>query len=49
MRLTMRTVDNWESARFLGVFLALGFFRFDGESTLRRVATNADRYFVNSL
>ena len=26
--LTMRAVDKWESPRFLGMFLAFGWFRF---------------------
>src|SRR5688572_23355090 len=31
-RLTMRAVDSWVRAAFSGIFLALSFFRFDGES-----------------
>ena len=31
-RLTMRAVDRWVRAAFFGVFAALDFFRFDGES-----------------
>jgi hypothetical protein len=42
-RLTMRAADKWESARFLDMFLARGWFRFEGESTLRPLAANADR------
>lgn len=30
--LTKRAPDGWDSARFLSIFLALSFFRFDGES-----------------
>ena len=29
---TQRAPDGWDSARFLSIFLALGFSRFDGES-----------------
>lgn len=28
----MRAVDRWVRAAFSGIFLALGFYRFDGES-----------------
>jgi hypothetical protein len=42
-RLTMRAADKWESARFLDMFLARGWFRFEGESTLRPLAANAGR------
>jgi hypothetical protein len=30
----MRAADSGYAARFLSVFVALSFFRFDGESTL---------------
>jgi hypothetical protein len=32
-RLTMRAADGGWAARFLSVFVALDFFRFEGEST----------------
>jgi len=35
--------DWWDSARFLSVYLALSFFRFDGESTLPPTASNENR------
>jgi hypothetical protein len=41
--LTMRTPDLGYAARFLSVFVALSFFRFDGESTLPPQADNASR------
>ena len=41
--LTRRAVDKWDSARFLGMFLARSWFRFEGESTLRPLAANAGR------
>lgn len=40
---TKRAADGGYAARFLGIFLALGFFRFEGESTLPPIAANADR------
>jgi len=40
---TQRAADKWESARFLSIFAALGFSRFDGESTLPPTAGNANR------
>ena len=43
-RLTKRAADKWESPRFLGLFLARGWFRFEGESTLRPLAANAHRW-----
>ena len=46
LRLTKRAADGGESARFLGMFLALGFSRFDGESTLRPTAANASRWVL---
>ena len=42
MRPTKREAHAGYAPRFLGICLALGFFPFDGESTLRPVATNAD-------
>ena len=42
--LTQRAAEVWESARFLSMFLAFGFFRFDGESTLPPQAGNASRW-----
>ena len=41
--LTKRAADKWDSPRFLGLWLALGFFRFEGESALRPLAANANR------
>ena len=41
---TQRAADGWYAARFLGIFLALGFSRFDGESTLPPTAANASRW-----
>ena len=43
-RLTMRAPDLGYAPRFLGIFLALGFSRFDGESTLPPQAGNASRW-----
>jgi hypothetical protein len=40
---TQRAADKWESPRFLGICLAPGVFRFDGDSTLRPLAANANR------
>jgi hypothetical protein len=40
---TMRAADGGWAARFLSLFLALGVFRFGGESTLPPTAANADR------
>ncbi len=37
----------WGVAAFFGICLALGFFRFDGESALRPTTTNAHRWAVN--
>jgi hypothetical protein len=42
--LTQRAADGWESARFTGSFLALGFFCSQAESTLRPPAANASRW-----
>ena len=41
--LTKRAADKWDSPRFSGLWLALGFFRFEGESALRPLAANANR------
>jgi len=35
LRPTIRAADKWDAPRFLGMFLAISWFRFDGESTLR--------------
>jgi hypothetical protein len=43
-RPTQRAADGGYAARFLSLFLALSFFRFDGESTLPPTAANADRW-----
>ena len=45
--LTQRAADGGYAARFLGFFLALGFFRFDGESTLPPTAANASRWALH--
>ncbi len=49
--LTKRAADGGESARFSSFFVALGFSRFDGESTLPPTAANANRqtacFFIN--
>ena len=42
----MRAADGGYAARFLSFFLALGFFRFDGESTLPPTAANASRWVL---
>jgi len=41
--LTQRAADLGYAARFLGFFVALGFSRFDGESTLPPQVANANR------
>ena len=41
--LTKRAADKWDSPRFLGLWLALDFFRFEGESALHPLAANAGR------
>jgi hypothetical protein len=41
--LTKRAADGGYAARFLSVFVALGVFRFEGESTLPPTAANAHR------
>ena len=43
-RLTQRAADGGYAARFLGIYLALSFSRFDGESTLPPTAANANRW-----
>ena len=40
----MRAPDLGYAPRFLSIFLALGFSRFDGESTLPPQAGNASRW-----
>ena len=47
--LTKRAADLGYAPRFLGMFLALGFFRFDGESTLPPQAANASRWAADIL
>ena len=42
--LTMRAADGGYAPRFLAFFLALSFFRFDGEATLPPTAANASRW-----
>ncbi len=42
-RLTMRAAGGGYAPRFLSIFLALGFSRFEGESTLPPTAANAHR------
>jgi hypothetical protein len=44
LRLTQRAADGGYAARFLSFFLALGFSRFGGESTLSPTAANANRW-----
>ena len=39
----MRAADGGSAARFLSIFVALGFFRFEGDSTLPPTAANASR------
>jgi hypothetical protein len=45
---TQRAADGGYAARFLGIFVALGVFRFDGESTLPPTAANASRWAANN-
>ena len=40
----MRATDGGYAPRFLGIFLTLGFSRFEGESTLPPTAANASRW-----
>ena len=42
-RPTQRAADGGYAARFLSIFVALSFFRFDSESPLPPTAANADR------
>ena len=44
MRPTMRAADGGYAPRFLGFFLALGFSRYEGASTLPPTAANARRW-----
>jgi hypothetical protein len=46
---TMRAADGGYAPRFLSIFLALGFSRFDGESTLPPTAANAPRSTFRKL
>jgi len=46
-RLTQRAADGGYAPRFLGIYLALSFFRFDSESTLPPTAANADRWVAS--
>jgi hypothetical protein len=41
---TLQTIDGGYTPRFLSIFLALGSFRFGGESTLPPTAANADHW-----
>jgi hypothetical protein len=41
---TMRAADGGYAPRFLSVFAALGFSRFEGESSLPPTAANAPRW-----
>ena len=43
-RPTQRAADGGYAPRFLSICLALGFSRFDGESTLPPTAANANRW-----
>jgi hypothetical protein len=45
-RLTQRAADGGYAPRFFGIFLALGVFRFEGESPLPPTAANANRWAV---
>ena len=42
-QLTQRAADSGYASRFLSFCLALGIFRFEGESTLPPTASNAHR------
>jgi hypothetical protein len=48
MRLTQRALDGGYAARFLAVFAASIFFRFDGDATLPPTASNASRWAVHA-
>jgi hypothetical protein len=43
-RPTQRAADGGYAARFLSIFVALSFFRFDGESTHPPTAAKAHRW-----
>ncbi len=43
LHLTKFEADGGYAPRFFGIFLALGFSRFDGESTLLPTAANTHR------
>ena len=47
--LTQRAPDLGYAPRFLDIFLALGVFRFEGESTLPPQAGNAHRWAHRSF
>ena len=48
-RLTRRAADLGYAPRFLSICLALGVFRFEGESTLPPQAGNAHRWAAHHL
>ena len=43
---TQRAADLGYALRYLSIFPAFGFFRFDGESTLPPQAANASRWLA---
>lgn len=45
-RPTQRAADGWESARFTGIFLALGFFYISSLFPARPPAANANRWAI---
>jgi hypothetical protein len=49
----MRAADNWESPRFSGIFLALGFFCFQADSSpaqlqLTQAVRRSAKFFLNA-
>jgi hypothetical protein len=48
-RPTQRAADGGYAARFLSIFVALSFFRFDSESPLPPTAANADRWAARAI
>jgi hypothetical protein len=44
----MRAADGGYAPRFLRIFVALSFSRFEGESTLPPTAANASRWALRS-
>ena len=48
-RLTMRAADGGYAPRFLSVCVAMGFPRFESESTLPPTAANARRWVANTM